>query len=94
MNEHVGRLRLYHVDAYRLADPEEALAAGLLDDRQSDGVVVIEWADRLEGWLPADRLEISDRAATAPTRRRRTAAMDARAATRTHAWPTPHWSRR
>jgi tRNA threonylcarbamoyladenosine biosynthesis protein TsaE len=59
MNEHVGRLRLYHVDAYRLAQPEEALDAGLIEDRQSDGVVVVEWADRLEGWLPADRLEIT-----------------------------------
>ena len=59
MNEHAGRLRLYHVDAYRLGDPEEAVAAGLLDDRQADGVAVIEWADRLAGWLPADRLEIA-----------------------------------
>lgn len=59
MNEHPGRLRLFHVDAYRLDDPEEAWAAGLLDDRQAAGVTVIEWADRLEGWLPAERLEIS-----------------------------------
>jgi tRNA threonylcarbamoyladenosine biosynthesis protein TsaE len=58
MNEHAGRLRLYHIDAYRLGDPEEAVAAGLLDERQVDGVTVIEWADRLDGWLPADRLEI------------------------------------
>jgi len=58
MNEHEGRLRLFHVDAYRLADPEEAIAAGLLDDRQSGGVAVVEWADRLDGWLPEDRLEI------------------------------------
>lgn len=59
MNEHPGRLRLFHADAYRLDDPEEAVAAGLLDDRQAAGVVVLEWADRLEGWLPQDRLEIS-----------------------------------
>ena len=58
MNEHVGRLRLYHIDVYRLADPEEAAAAGLLDEREASGVTVVEWADRLEGWLPADRLEI------------------------------------
>ena len=58
MNEHVGRLRLFHVDAYRLGDPEEAAAAGLLDDRGADGVVVIEWADRLEDWLPAERLDV------------------------------------
>jgi tRNA threonylcarbamoyladenosine biosynthesis protein TsaE len=58
MNEHAGRLRLFHVDAYRLNDPEEALAAGLLDDRQLAGVTVIEWADRLAGWLPEDHLDI------------------------------------
>jgi tRNA threonylcarbamoyladenosine biosynthesis protein TsaE len=58
MNEHDGRLRLFHVDAYRLGEPEEALAAGLLDERQAAGVTVVEWADRLEGWLPQDRLDI------------------------------------
>ena len=58
MNEHPGRLRLYHADAYRLGAPEEALDAGLLDDRQAGGVTVIEWADRLDGWLPLERLEI------------------------------------
>lgn len=58
MNEHVGRLRLFHVDAYRLDDPDEALAAGLLDDRQATGVTVVEWAERLDGLLPDDRLEI------------------------------------
>ena len=59
MNEHEGRLRLFHIDAYRLEDPEEAMAAGLLDDRQADGVTVIEWADRLDGWLPDERLDLS-----------------------------------
>lgn len=58
MNEHVGRLRLYHIDAYRLDEAEEAVAAGLLDDRQAGGVTVAEWADRLDGWLPDGRLEI------------------------------------
>ena len=58
MNEHPGRLRLFHIDAYRLGDPEEAAAAGLLDERQGDGVTVVEWADRLDGWLPVERLEI------------------------------------
>lgn len=59
MNEHPGRLRLFHVDAYRLDDPEEALAAGLLDERETAGVTVIEWADRLDGWLPAERLDVT-----------------------------------
>jgi tRNA threonylcarbamoyladenosine biosynthesis protein TsaE len=70
MNEHAGRLRMYHIDAYRLDDPEEAPAAGLLDERQADGVTVIEWADRLDGWLPAERLVIRlDTPPGAPTHR-------------------------
>jgi tRNA threonylcarbamoyladenosine biosynthesis protein TsaE len=59
MNEHVGRLRLFHIDAYRLDDPEEAVAAGLFDDRQAAGVAVVEWADRLADRLPAERLELT-----------------------------------
>lgn len=70
MNEHVGRLRLYHVDAYRLEDPEEAVAAGLLDERQVGGVTVIEWADRLAGLLPADRLDIEIGLGSSETERR------------------------
>ncbi|MEO6058718.1 MAG: tRNA (adenosine(37)-N6)-threonylcarbamoyltransferase complex ATPase subunit type 1 TsaE [Candidatus Limnocylindria bacterium] len=59
MNEHLGRMPLYHIDAYRLGDPDEARAAGLLDDRQAHGVTVVEWADRLIGVLPAERLELT-----------------------------------
>ena len=66
MNEHVGRLRLYHVDAYRLDDPEEGVAAGLLDEREADGLTIIEWADRLAGWLPLDRLDLHLSAGAGP----------------------------
>lgn len=59
MNEHLGRLRLFHIDAYRLDDPEEAVADGLFDDRQAGGVAIVEWADRLGDRLPADRLELT-----------------------------------
>ncbi len=69
MNEHDGRLRLHHIDAYRLADPVEAVDAGLLDDREVTGLTVIEWADRLDGWLPAERIDIHIRAADGPTER-------------------------
>jgi tRNA threonylcarbamoyladenosine biosynthesis protein TsaE len=70
MNEHEGRLRLFHIDAYRIDDPQEALAAGLLDERQAAGVTVVEWADRLQGWLPDARLEITLAAVTGDDRSR------------------------
>jgi tRNA threonylcarbamoyladenosine biosynthesis protein TsaE len=58
MAEHEGRLPLFHLDLYRLADAGDALAGGLLDDRQSEGVTLVEWADRLGPALPAARLEV------------------------------------
>jgi tRNA threonylcarbamoyladenosine biosynthesis protein TsaE len=53
-----GRLPLFHVDLYRLADATEALAGGVIDDRQSDGVTLVEWPDRLGPALPARRLDV------------------------------------
>ncbi len=58
MAEHPGRLRLFHLDLYRLADAAEALAGGLLDERQADGVTVVEWPDRLGSTLPPERLDV------------------------------------
>ena len=36
MAEYAGRLPLFHVDLYRLADAADALAGGLLDERQAE----------------------------------------------------------
>ncbi len=49
VNEYAGgRLRLFHLDLYRLETVEQILAAGLEDFLDPNGVTVIEWADR---WL-------------------------------------------
>lgn len=53
VNEYEGRLPLYHMDVYRLNDPEEALDFGLNEYLYGRGVTVIEWADRLGDVLPA-----------------------------------------
>ena len=41
-----GRLTLYHVDLYRLDDPREIEDLGL-DEIAEDGVLAIEWAEKL-----------------------------------------------
>ena len=53
MTEYEGRLPLFHLDLYRLADAADALAGGLLDERQREGVTLVEWAERLGDALPA-----------------------------------------
>ena len=58
MAEYVGRLPLFHIDLYRLADASDALAGGLIDDRQAGGVTLVEWPDRLGPALPLRRLDV------------------------------------
>ena len=58
MAEYRGRLPLFHIDLYRLAGGAVALSDGLIDERQADGVTLIEWADRLGPALPASRLDV------------------------------------
>jgi tRNA threonylcarbamoyladenosine biosynthesis protein TsaE len=58
IREYRGRLPLFHVDCYRLSDPADAWALGLDDYLYGDGVTVVEWADRVQALIPADRLWI------------------------------------
>ena len=58
MAEYDGRLPLFHLDLYRLDDASDALAGGLIDERQAAGVSLVEWAERLGAALPAGRLDI------------------------------------
>ena len=43
-----GRLKLFHLDLYRLETPAQILSAGIGEFLSPDGVAVIEWAERLE----------------------------------------------
>ena len=58
LHEIAGPLRLCHFDAYRVADAEELAEIGARDAFRADSVVVIEWAERVSGLLPPDRLTV------------------------------------
>jgi tRNA threonylcarbamoyladenosine biosynthesis protein TsaE len=58
MAEYPGRVPLFHLDPYRLADAADGLAGGLIDDRQADGVTLVEWPERLGDALPDARLDV------------------------------------
>jgi len=47
-----GRLKLFHLDLYRLETRAQMLSAGIEEFLQPDGVSVVEWAERLadSGW--------------------------------------------
>ena len=58
INEYAARVRIYHVDAYRLSGPGEFEALGSDDFMFAGGVTIIEWADRVAGALPEARLSV------------------------------------
>ena len=49
---------LFHFDAYRLADEDELYAMGFEDYLDRNGLILMEWADRVPLALPRERLDI------------------------------------
>ena len=66
IHEYPGRLKLLHIDAYRLRGPVELLALGFDELIDPNSAIVIEWADRVAEALPADlmRIEITPTGST------------------------------
>jgi tRNA threonylcarbamoyladenosine biosynthesis protein TsaE len=58
IQQYHGRRTIYHIDAYRLHDADEFRALGPEEYLESDGLALIEWADRVRACLPAERVEI------------------------------------
>lgn len=47
-------LRIVHADLYRLEEPAEVVELGL-EEQLAEAAVLIEWAERAAGYLPAER---------------------------------------
>jgi tRNA threonylcarbamoyladenosine biosynthesis protein TsaE len=53
-----GRLKLFHLDLYRLETPAQIFSAGVEEFLQPDGVTVIEWAERLKLEVRSQKSEV------------------------------------
>lgn len=69
VQEYAARLPIYHFDAYRLHTEAEFADLGVHEYFESDGVCLVEWADRVHGCLPLEHLRIA-LSVTGPTSRR------------------------
>jgi tRNA threonylcarbamoyladenosine biosynthesis protein TsaE len=58
IQEYPGRVPMFHFDPYRLENPEEMADLGFDEYFERDGVIVLEWADRVAALLPAERLTL------------------------------------
>ena len=48
---------IYHYDFYRLENPEDAYELDI-EEAFAEGITLMEWPERIETLLPADRLEV------------------------------------
>lgn len=58
IREYQGRLPFYHFDAYRLEGAEDFAFLGYEEYFFGEGVVFVEWAERVRTLLPDERLDI------------------------------------
>ncbi|MBI5894395.1 MAG: tRNA (adenosine(37)-N6)-threonylcarbamoyltransferase complex ATPase subunit type 1 TsaE [Deltaproteobacteria bacterium] len=58
INEYSGRMPLYHIDLYRLGNLSELSEIGIEDFFYTDGITVVEWAERALPLLPANYILI------------------------------------
>jgi len=68
IQEYGAPVPIFHCDTYRLRSVDEFLDLGVDEMFQSEGVFLIEWADRVTPVLPADRLQIEIEVAGATAR--------------------------
>jgi tRNA threonylcarbamoyladenosine biosynthesis protein TsaE len=57
--EGAGGVAVYHLDLYRLEDPDEVWELGWEELGEGRQIVLIEWPERAEALLPARRWDIS-----------------------------------
>jgi phosphoribosylanthranilate isomerase len=58
INEHQGRLTLYHIDTYRLNSSDDMRELGYEEYFYGDGVTAVEWAHKIEDLLPEEYLRV------------------------------------
>jgi tRNA threonylcarbamoyladenosine biosynthesis protein TsaE len=58
IDEHPGRLTLWHADLYRIDREEDLGRIGLREILPGDGVTAVEWLDRFPAMMPRDFLEV------------------------------------
>ena len=59
VNEYYGKIDLYHIDTYRLDDMVDVDYLGFDEYFYSDGVTIVEWAEKIRDVFPEEYMEIN-----------------------------------
>ena len=88
--EYAGRLRMVHVDVYRLDHASEILDLGLEDLAGDDGVTVVEWGDVAGAYVQGEQLSVSLELLSSPEGKDGEGEQDGRSITVTPVAPSWH----
>ena len=70
LNIYPGPKPVYHLDAYRIASPDDFAAVGFEEltapSQSQPGIVIVEWAEKIAPLLPPGSLHIAIQLADAP----------------------------
>jgi len=58
VREYGSKIKIYHIDLYRLEKEEDIFEAGIYDILTGDELVLIEWADKLVKYSPRDCIRL------------------------------------
>lgn len=57
VHEYNGRFILYHFDMYRISGFDDLYSTGFFD-YLGNGVMIIEWSENIEAFLPSERITV------------------------------------
>ena len=58
VHEYDGRLPIFHFDMYRISGLDDLYSTGFFEYLESGGIVVIEWSENIEPYLPPETKRI------------------------------------
>jgi len=58
ISEYQGDIPFHHIDLYRLSGPQDAVELGFDEYLESDGLTVIEWAERATALIPPGAIHV------------------------------------
>lgn len=59
ISEYEGKIKLHHIDMYRIESDEELEYLGLYEIIYGDGISIIEWGEKIKEYLPENTATIS-----------------------------------
>jgi tRNA threonylcarbamoyladenosine biosynthesis protein TsaE len=59
VKQYMGRMPIYHFDAYRLRSPDEMYDIDCVGFFWGNGISIVEWADKVMECLPDDFIKIT-----------------------------------